>query len=140
MYAARTKICVPHPIEIHRSVCNSFTVQVLFALELIGATYELVPASARVGPSQRYLTSLTGEQPYGVVGTDGYAALNPHHAIPTLITERGDSIWESHTIVRCVDLPRLGGFDKSVDQTLATTHSVEIQLSWGEAVQIRVVN
>lgn len=77
-------------------------VQVLFALELIGAPYELVPASARVGPSQRYLTSLTGEQPYGVVGTEKFAALNPHHAIPTLITESGDSIWESHTIVRCV--------------------------------------
>lgn len=91
------------PLTVYGRTSSSNTQKVLFALELIGASYDLVPASARIGPSQRYLTSLTGEQPYGVVGTEGYAALNPHHAIPTLITERGDSIWESHTIVRYLE-------------------------------------
>ena len=84
----------------HHPPPTTRTLQVLFALELIGAPYQLVPASARIGASQQYLTSLTDEQPYGVVGTERYAALNPHQAIPTLVTKEGDSIWESHTIVR----------------------------------------
>ena len=37
-----------------------------------------------------------------------------------------------------LDVASLGGFDGRVDQTLATTHSMEVELSRGEAVQIRV--
>ena len=81
---------------------SSNTQKVLWVLQELGKDFNLVAASARLGPTSEFLESGPA---FGVVDTDAYAAMNPHRLIPTLKdSSRGAEdpvvIFESHSIVR----------------------------------------
>jgi glutathione S-transferase len=72
------------------------TQKVLWTLAEIGMDFELILASAEMGPGGHIAK---GNRPYGVVDTPGYRAKNPNGRIPT-IDDDGFVLWESNSIVR----------------------------------------
>lgn len=78
---------------------SSNTQKVLWTLSELGREYELILASARLGPDSDLLCDKTGGQPYGVVDTEEYGKLNPMRLVPCLV-DRSLAVWESHSIVR----------------------------------------
>ncbi|CAK9036857.1 unnamed protein product [Durusdinium trenchii] len=80
---------------------SSNTQKVLWTLaELSSRTsFELVLASARLGPDSDLLCEGTGAKPYGVVDSDEYVELCPTRLVPCLV-DGSLSVWESHSIVR----------------------------------------
>lgn len=88
---------------VYGRTSSSNTQKVLWALRLCGIEYRLVNASARVGEGSQLLVEHTGGKPFGVVGTEEYAKLNPHHRIPTVVDPTAEIVlWESHSCVRYI--------------------------------------
>lgn len=71
------------------------TQRVLWTLAEANVAYELTLASATTG-ADGYVWQ--GHEPYGVVGSDAYRAMNPNGTIPT-IDDDGFVLWESNAIV-----------------------------------------
>ena len=72
------------------------TQKVLWALAEIGRDFELVLASATMGPEG---SVDKGHAPYGIVDTPDYLAMNPNGTVPTI--RDGDfTLWESNSIVQ----------------------------------------
>jgi len=69
---------------------------VLWTLAEIGLEFDFVLASATMGPGGHVSR---GNQPFGVVHTPEYLALNPNGRVPT-IDDGGFVLWESNSIVR----------------------------------------
>ncbi len=74
------------------SIC---TQRALWALEEVGAEYELILASATMGPGGHVST---GVAPFGIVDDAAYRAMNPNGTIPT-IDDDGTVLWESNAIL-----------------------------------------
>ncbi len=72
------------------------TQKVLWTLEEIGIKFDLILASATMGPGGHVSK---GKQPFGVVNTPEYRARNPNGRVPT-IDDDGFVLWESNSIVR----------------------------------------
>lgn len=72
------------------------TLKVLWALAEIGLDFEFILASATMGASGHVSK---GGEPYGVVETPDYRAMNPNGTVPT-IDDDGFVLWESNSIVR----------------------------------------
>jgi len=72
------------------------TQKVLWTLSEIGREFELVLASATMGPGGHVSK---GNTPFGVVDTPEYRAINPTGRVPT-IDDDGFVLWESNSIVR----------------------------------------
>ena len=72
------------------------TQKVLLALAELGLKYDMVFASATMGPGG---SVENGNEAYGVVDTPEYRAMNPNGTVPTL--KDGDFVlWESNAIVQ----------------------------------------
>jgi glutathione S-transferase len=90
-------------MTVYGRTSSSNTQKVLWALQHVGVGFNLINASARVGNGSNFLTEHTGGTPFGVVGTDAYGQLNPHHQIPTIVDPSTKAVvWESHACVRYV--------------------------------------
>ncbi|MCH9046205.1 MAG: glutathione S-transferase N-terminal domain-containing protein, partial [SAR324 cluster bacterium] len=74
---------------------STCTMKVLWTCEEAGLPFQLILASATMGPQGH----ISRGPPYGVVDTPTYRALNPNGTVPT-IDEDGFILWESNTIVR----------------------------------------
>jgi glutathione S-transferase len=74
------------------SIC---TQRALWALEETGVPYDLILASATMGPNGHVSK---GGAPFGIVDTPGYRAMNPNGTVPT-IDDDGFVLWESNAIV-----------------------------------------
>ncbi len=72
------------------------TQRVLWTCVEANVTYELIPASATMGPDGHISG---GGAPYGVVDTPQYLAMNPNGTVPT-IDDDGVVLWESNVIAR----------------------------------------
>jgi glutathione S-transferase len=72
------------------------TQKVLWTLAEIGLDFEMILASADMGPGGHVAK---GNKPFGVVDTPEYRAKNPNGRIPT-IDDDGFVLWESNSIVR----------------------------------------
>ena len=72
------------------------TEKVMLALAELGIDYELILASATMGPDG---SVAKGSKPFGVVDTPQYLAMNPNGTIPT-IEDNGYILWESNSIVQ----------------------------------------
>ena len=72
------------------------TEKVMLALAELGIDYELVLASATMGPDG---SVAKGSKPFGAVDTPQYLAMNPNGTIPT-IEDNGFILWESNSIVQ----------------------------------------
>lgn len=72
------------------------TQKVLWTLEEIGLAYELILASATMGPGGHVSK---GNTAFGIVDTPEYRAKNPNGRVPT-IEDDGFVLWESNSIVR----------------------------------------
>ena len=90
------------------SIC---TQRVLWALTEAELEYEFILASATMGHAGHVST---GVEPYGVVNTPAYRAMNPNGTIPT-IDDGGFILWESNAILTYLALThgqsKLGGAD-----------------------------
>jgi glutathione S-transferase len=69
--------------------------KVIQALHELGIEYRLILASATMGPDG---SVERGNQPYGVINTPEYAAMNPNRRVPT-IDDNGFVLWEANSIV-----------------------------------------
>ena len=74
---------------------STCTMKVLWTCEEAGLPFQLILASATMGPQGH----ISRGPPYGVVDTPTYRAMNPNGTVPT-IDEDGFILWESNTIVR----------------------------------------
>jgi len=74
------------------SIC---TQRALWALEETGVPYDLILASATMGPNGHVSK---GGAPFGIVDTPAYRAMNPNGTVPT-IDDDGFVLWESNAIV-----------------------------------------
>ena len=74
------------------------TQKVLWTLEEAGVKFELILASATMGPRGHVSK---GNEPFGVVDTPEYRAKNPNGRVPT-IDDGGFVLWESNSIVRYI--------------------------------------
>jgi glutathione S-transferase len=72
------------------------TQKVLWTLAEIGLDFELILASGVMGPGGHISK---GNDPYGIVDTPDYRAMNPNGRVPT-IDDDGFMLWESNSIVR----------------------------------------
>lgn len=72
------------------------TQKVLLALAELGLDYDLILASATMGPKGHIEK---GNEVYGVVDTPEYRAMNPNGTVPT-IDDGGFVLWESNAIVQ----------------------------------------
>lgn len=72
------------------------TQRVLWLCTEAGLPFELIPASATMGP-EGHISG--GGKAYGIVDTPAYRAMNPNGTIPTL-DDDGFVLWESNTISR----------------------------------------
>jgi glutathione S-transferase len=72
------------------------TQKVLLALAELGFDYDLILASGTMGAAGHVAK---GNQPFGIVDTDDYLAMNPNGTIPTLEID-GFVLWESNAIVQ----------------------------------------
>lgn len=81
------------------SIC---TQRALWALEEVGADYELILASATMGPAGHVSG---GGAPFGIVDSAVYRAMNPNGTIPT-IDDGGTVLWESNAIVTYLAMTR----------------------------------
>ena len=81
------------PTSIH-------TQRVLWALTDADLPYELILASATMGPDGHVSK---GGAPYGIVDTPAYRAMNPNGTVPT-IDDDGFILWESNAILTWVAL------------------------------------
>jgi glutathione S-transferase len=77
------------PTSIH-------TQRVLWTCVEAGLPFELIPASATMGPDGHISG---GGRAYGIVDTPEYRAMNPNGTIPTM-DDDGYIIWESNSICR----------------------------------------
>lgn len=75
---------------------SAHTQRVLWLCEEAGLPYELILASATMGPDGHISG---GGSAFGVVDTPEYRAMNPNGTIPT-IDDDGFVLWESNTISR----------------------------------------
>jgi glutathione S-transferase len=74
------------------SIC---TQRALWALDEAGCRYKLTLASGTMGPDGHVSK---GGQPFGIVDTPDYRAMNPNGTVPT-IDDGGYVLWESNAIV-----------------------------------------
>ena len=88
------------------SIC---TQRALWTCVEVGVDFDLVLASATMGPAGHVST---GAEPFGIVDTPVYRAMNPNGTVPT-IDDRGYVLWESNAIVTYLALeygpPSLSG-------------------------------
>jgi len=75
---------------------SAHTQRVLWAAEEAGVKFDLILASATMGPGGHVSG---GSSAFGVVDTPEYRTMNPHGTIPT-IDDDGFTLWESNTISR----------------------------------------
>ncbi|MEQ9325834.1 MAG: glutathione S-transferase family protein [Rhodospirillales bacterium] len=78
------------------------TQKVLLALAELGLDFEMILASATMGPTGHVAK---GNQAYGVVDTPEYRAMNPNGTVPT-IDDGGFVLWESNAIVQYLGMTR----------------------------------
>ena len=72
------------------------TQKALWALAETGIEFELVLASATMGPNG---SVDKGNEPYGIVDTPEYRAMNPNGTVPTI--KDGDfTLWESNSVIQ----------------------------------------
>ncbi len=72
------------------------TQKVLWALAETGIEFEMVLASGTMGPDG---SVENGGEPYGIVDTPAYRAMNPNGTVPTI--KDGDfTLWESNSIIQ----------------------------------------
>ena len=85
-----------HMLKIWGRPTSARTQKVLWGLGEIGLDFELILASATMGPGGHVSK---GNEPYGVVHTPEYLAMNPNGTVPTI--KDGDFVlWESNSILR----------------------------------------
>ncbi len=83
-------------LKLWGRLTSNRTQKVLWTLAEIGLDFELIPASAQMGPGGHVAK---GNTPFGVVDTPEYRAMNPNGRIPT-IDDDGYVLWESNAICR----------------------------------------
>lgn len=83
-------------LKLWGRLTSNRTQKVLWTLAECGVPFELIPASAVMGPGGHVAK---GNRPFGVVDTPEYRALNPNGRIPT-IDDEGYVLWESNAICR----------------------------------------
>ena len=72
------------------------TQKVLWALAETGIEFEMILASGTMGPNG---SVDKGNEPYGVVDTTEYLAMNPNGTVPTI--KDGDfTLWESNSVIQ----------------------------------------
>jgi len=72
------------------------TQKVLWALAETGIEFEMILASGTMGPNG---SVDKGNEPYGVVDTPEYLAMNPNGTVPTI--KDGDfTLWESNSVIQ----------------------------------------
>ena len=72
------------------------TQKVLWALAETGIEFEMILASGTMGPNG---SVDKGNEPYGIVDTPEYRAMNPNGTVPT-IKDGGFTLWESNSIIQ----------------------------------------
>ena len=72
------------------------SLKVILALTELGIDYQLIQASATMGPGG---SVNKGNQAFGIVDTPEFQAMNPNSRVPT-IDDNGFVLWESNSIVR----------------------------------------
>jgi glutathione S-transferase len=83
-------------LKLWGRLTSNRTQKVLWTLAECGVDFDLIPASAVMGPGGHVAK---GNRPFGVVDTPEYRALNPNGRIPT-IDDEGFVLWESNAICR----------------------------------------